>query len=280
MSNFGSGSVVKFFTEEPEGFQYLGSGVLICFAGTLLFAHKIIKKRVVVTLLPLLFVAVAMFLYAMSNQISIFGSDLVYWWPQLLHDLREVFRASSRFGWPLYYLLAVGGFLWASLNFSKQIKVVLAILILAISLLDGVGGINQMHKEISREVHYFSSIQDGRWLDLSSNHERVFIYPNFDSDSGLGFSGSLPWQERWFDLARFAVSHDLVTNFGATPRPISRFVVEENRRILGLIENGELDENTIYIIGSLDVWEESRLLFGPEYIHSVIEGLFVIASRK
>jgi hypothetical protein len=86
----------------------------------------------------------------------------------------------------------------------------------------------------------------------------MFIYPNFDLDSSLGMSSDYPWAERWFDLAKFAATNDLDTNFGGTPRPISDFVETENLRIKNELASGVLDTKTIYIIGDSKYWETLR----------------------
>jgi hypothetical protein len=279
MSNFGSDSVVKFFTEEPEGFQYLGLGVLIFLSMTVLFSRLIIRRGALVAILPMLLVAFAMFLYAMSNRISIFGSDFVYWWPTLLHDLREVFRASSRFGWPLYYLVTVAAFLWFSLSVSKRSKIVLSSLVLTVSLLDGASGMNQIHREISRTERYVSTIQNDTWFDLANNRDKLYIYPNFDLDSGLGTEDPFPWRERWFDLAKFAVSHDMEANFGGTPRPIRNFVLKENQRIANQFSKGMMEAKSIYIIGTSPIWEALKSRLGAVSDFYYIDGLYVVASK-
>jgi hypothetical protein len=199
-----------------------------------------------------------LFIFALSNRISISGYELTYWWPQLFHDVRQVFRASSRFGWPLYYLLVTAAFCFVVYRLSFPKKVVFAIAILFISVADGGNGIQRVRNELAASNEYVSTIKDQKWTDLAKNNDRMFIYPNFDLDSSLGMSSDFPWAERWFDLAKFAATNDLDTNFGGTPRPISDFVAIENLRMEREFASEELDSKTIYVIGDTEYWENLR----------------------
>jgi len=207
---------------------------------------------------PLVVAVTGLFIFALSNRISFSGYELSYWWPQLFHDVRQVFRASSRFGWPLYYLFVTAAFCFVVYRLSFTKKVVFAVAILFVSVADGGNGIQRVRNELAASNEYVSTIKDQKWTDLAKNNDRMFIYPNFDLDSSLGMSSDYPWAERWFDLAKFAATNDLDTNFGGTPRPISDFVETENLRIKNELASGVLDTKTIYIIGDSKYWETLR----------------------
>ena len=272
-------SISNFFLEEPEGLQYLGTGIILGLVFTALLMKRLSRHWNLKLISPLVVSVFALFVFALSHRISISGYELTYWWPQQLHELREVFRASSRFGWPLYYLLmfmAFGFFLWRG-SISK--KAVFAILVLLVSVMDAGNGILKIRDDLSRNNIYVSSIQNQKWLDLAKNKERIDIYPNFDLDSSLGTGSDYTWVDRWFDLAKFAVVNDLSTNFGGTPRPISDFVAMENLRLEKEFGSGDLNRKTIYVIGDLEYWKilRSELLAVADSFQ--LDGLNVIVAK-
>jgi hypothetical protein len=253
-----SKSVSDFFLEEPESFQYLGTGTMLGLIVSVLLVKRLSRTWSLKSISPLVVSVFGLFIFALSNRISISGYELTYWWPQLFHDVRQVFRASSRFGWPLYYLLVTAAFCFVVYRLSFPKKVVFAIAILFISVADGGNGIQRVRNELAASNEYVSTIKDQKWTDLAKNNDRMFIYPNFDLDSSLGMSSDYPWAERWFDLAKFAATNDLDTNFGGTPRPISDFVAIENLRMEREFASEELDSKTIYVIGDTEYWENLR----------------------
>jgi hypothetical protein len=272
-------SVADFFLEEPESFQYLGTGVVIGLFISAVLINRFNKTLNLKSIAPLVVSVFGLFIFALSNRISISGYELTYWWPQLFHDVRQVFRASSRFGWPLYYLLVTTAFCFVVYRLSFTKRVAFAVAVLLLSVADGGNGIQRIRNELSTSNEYVSTIKDEKWTDLAENNDQLFIYPNFDLDSSLGMSSDYPWAERWFDLAKFAVNNDLATNFGGTPRPISDFVVTENLRMQKEFASGNLDSQTIYVIGDTEYWESLKTELIDVAEGFQIDGLNVIIAK-
>ena len=272
-------SVADFFLEEPESFQYLGTGVVIGLFISAVLINRFNKTLNLKSIAPLVVSVFGLFIFALSNRISISGYELTYWWPQLFHDVRQVFRASSRFGWPLYYLLVTTAFCFVVYRLSFTKRVAFAVAVLLLSVADGGNGIQRIRNELSASNEYVSTIKDEKWTDLAENNDHLFIYPNFDLDSSLGMSSDYPWAERWFDLAKFAVNNDLATNFGGTPRPISDFVVTENLRMQKEFASGNLDSQTIYVIGDTEYWESLKTELIDVAEGFQIDGLNVIIAK-
>ena len=271
--------IQNFLSEEPEGFQFLGSGVIIGIGILLAFGHRIITARWIRLIGPLLVAYVLMFIFAMSNRISIFGNDFVYWWPKPLDSLREVFRATSRFGWPLYYLIISSVFILARLKISKRVLLLMFTMIIGFGLLDGWSGVLVARRDLISEQKFDSSLTSKQWLDLAENHDQIFIYPNFDIQTSIGFPGGGIWEERWFDLAKFAVDNKMRTNFGGTPRPITSYVENEDRRISSNFKDGTLDPRTIYVFANSSDWVKFKSYSQDNVDAFIVDGLCVIATR-
>jgi hypothetical protein len=272
-------SVSNFFLEEPEGLQYLGTGIIFGLVFTALLMKRLSKRWNLKSLSPLAVSVFALFVFALSNRISISGYELTYWWPKQLQELREVFRASSRFGWPLYYFLVLMVFGFFLYRFSFFKKAMFAFAVLLISVLDAGDGILKIRNDLSANNTYVSSVQNQKWLDLAKNKDRIHIYPNFDLDSSLGTGSDYPWVDRWFDLAKFAIVNDLSTNFGGTPRPISDYVPIENFRMEREFASGILDSRTIYVIGDTAYWKVLRSDLSDVADSFQLDGLNVIVAK-
>jgi hypothetical protein len=279
ISSIPSKNISDFFLEESESFQYLGTGIVLGLMVSALLINRFSKNWNFKSIIPLIAAVFGLFVFALSNRISISGYELTYWWPQLFHEVRQVFRASSRFGWPLYYLLFAAAFCFVAYRLSFRKKVLFAVVVLLITIADGGNGIQQVRNKLSMSNEYISTIKDQKWMDLAGNMERIYIYPNFDLDSSLGTSSDYPWVDRWFDLAKFAVANDRGTNFGGTPRPISDFVETENLRMENEFASGKLDDKTIYIIGDIKYWETLREQLMNVADSYQIDGLNVITAK-
>jgi hypothetical protein len=274
-----SKSISNFFLEESESFQYLGTGVVLGLIVSVLLIKRLSRTWNLKSIAPLMVSVIGLFIFALSNRISISGYELTYWWPQLFHDVRQVFRASSRFGWPLYYLLLTAAFCFVVYRLSFSRKILFAVAVLLVSIVDGGNGIQRVRNELSTGNNYVSTIKDQKWIAIAENKDQIFIYPNFDLDSSLGTSSDFPWVERWFDLAKFAVANDLQTNFGGTPRPISDFVEIENLRMKNEFASGVLDTKTIYIIGDTKYWASLKEQLVNVADGYQIDGLNVIVAK-
>ena len=279
ISRIPSKNISDFFLEESESFQYLGSGIVLGLLVSALLVNRFSTNWNLKSIAPLVVSVFGLFVFALSNRISISGYELTYWWPQLFHEVRQVFRASSRFGWPLYYLLFTAAYCFVACRLSFRKKVLFAVVVLLVTIADGRNGIQQVRNELSMSNDYVSTIKDQKWMDLAENRERIYIYPNFDLDSSLGTSSEYPWVDRWFDLAKFAAANDLHTNFGGTPRPISDFVQTENLRMENEFASGKLDDKTIYIIGDIKYWETLREQLMNVADSYQIDGLNVITAK-
>ena len=274
-----SKNISDFFLEESESFQYLGTGIVLGLIVSALLMKRFGRTWNLKSNAPLVISVLGLFIFALSNRVSISGYELTYWWPQLFHDVRQVFRASSRFGWPLYYLFVTTAFCFVVYRISFTKKVVFAVAVLLISIADGGNGIQRVRNELAARNEYVSTIKDQKWRDLAENNDRMFIYPNFDLDSSLGMSSDYPWAERWFDLAKFAATNDLDTNFGGTPRPISDFVSIENLRMEKEFASGNLDSKTIYVIGDTEYWQNLRSELIDVAEGFQLDGLNVIVAK-
>ena len=87
------------------------------------------------------------------------------------------------------------------------------------------------------------------------------------------------WIDSWFDLAKYAVDHDMSTNFGYVPRPLTEYTTEQDARILNELETGELSQGTVYVLANESVWSKFAQSNSETANAFEIDGFFVISTK-
>ena len=279
LNNFGNARLRHIFSEEWEGFQYLGTVVI----GGVLLGIVNLKNRGTLRNwrehAPIAVAAGGLIVFAYSNQIAVLQQELNYWWPSQLLQLRQVFRGATRFGWPAYYLVTLFAIVQISrICSAKKLKVGVFIAA-ALMLVEAAPGIAYVRSEISDSKAYLSSIQDAKWSEVALDHSRVVVYPNFDLQIGELTGDSKVWLNRWFDLAKFAVDNDMSTNFGYVPRPLTEYISEQDQRILNELESGVLQPRTIYVLANESVWENLSQRNSRTADAYELDGYFILVTK-
>ena len=279
LNSIGNSRLRRVFSEEWEGFQYLGTVVI---AGVLLGLANLRKIQIRKNwrgYAPILLAGSALYVFALSNHIVLLQQEFNYWWPSQLLDLRQIFRGATRFGWPAYYLVTLFAVVQIVRFCSvKKLRAGLAIASV-LMLIESSPGIAYVRSEFSSSKPYETSIVDQKWNEIAKTHSKVAIYPNFDLQVGEVTGDAKVWVDRWFDLAKFAVDHDLSTNFGYVPRPLIDYISEEDAQILNELESGLLQPGTIYVLANKAMWLkylESNSEFADAYD---LDGYFLLVTK-
>ena len=108
----------------------------------------------------------------------------------------------------------------------------------------------------------------------------MVIDTNFD----FQVDGEIPQKARvfsdnWFSLAKFAVDHQMSTNFGYVARPIQAFVKSEDKRVANELTSGNLDRSTIYLISSESDWVRYKDLVGVRGEALMLDGFYIIFGQ-
>ena len=279
LNSVGNSRLRRVFSEEWEGFQYLGTVVI---AGVLLGLANIRKMQIRQNWRgygPILLGGSALYVFALSNRIVFLQQEFSYWWPSQLLDLRQIFRGATRFGWPAYYLVTLFAVVQI-IRFCSVRKLKAGVAIASVlMLIESSPGIAYVRSEFLSSKTYETSIVDQKWEEIAKTHSKVAIYPNFDLQVGEVTGDAKFWIERWFDLAKFAVDHDLSTNFGYVPRPLTDYISEQDAQILNELENGALRPSTIYVLANETMWmkySESNSEFADAYD---LDGYFLLVTK-
>jgi len=274
-----SGDYREKLVEEQEMFQYLGIGSIVTLIGLGIYVLKQSSidwwRNNMVVLSALL----VMLLTAYSNRLGLFGREYDYWWPESFQSIRQIFRAATRFGWPMYYMIILGGFVATSRLVPKKFRFAVLLCICAINLFDVLPGVKNMHYDIMAQTSEINANSKVEWKSVLDGKEILSVYPNFDLQIGETVPDARVFEENWYLLARLALENHMSTNFGYVSRPITEYIAAQDSKIRSQLQGGKLDPSVVYIIGNKSEWEMFTQIAGPLAISKEIDGFWVITSR-
>jgi hypothetical protein len=267
--------------EEGEGFQYLGLGTILAtpLVGLYLVRHRsVIVWRAVV---PLLIVCMFLFFVALSNRVVFVRHEFVYPLPESFLNLRQVFRAATRFAWPLYYLLTLGGIV-AVVRLVRRFRMatILVLIMVCIHIFDQIPGLVYAQRVLSTEYPYVSPLVDPAWNEIGVSYRKINLVPTFDLQSNdLSHDASI-WVENgsWLDIVRFAAKSGLSTNFAYVGRPVTKYVARDNAKMTREFNSGNLEANAVYVFSNNEYWDIVRQQLREGSRAIVLDGFYIILT--
>jgi hypothetical protein len=164
-------------TQEFEGFQYLGLGLLLLIAGALVAGRWRADLRVA-AMLPLVLVVAAFGIYALSPRITL-GTRVVI---DVLTPAMErfaVFRATGRFFWPAAYALLAFAIWVVVTRLPPRLAVAALSAALGLQAIDLGGHYASLHATARSEAFHTwpRTLTDGVWRTMLPHYKRVLLYP-------------------------------------------------------------------------------------------------------
>jgi hypothetical protein len=273
----GGDTIRRVFSEEWEGFQYLGTIAIIGVLVGVWRAPRSPRRFPWRQFAPILIVAIGMFLFALSNRIVFLQNEYRYWWPSQLLDLRQIFRGTTRFAWPAYYLLMLFSVVQLSRFIKTSKRQMLLLVVLFLMLIESSTGIWFARQEMADPVTREDLMLDSAWEKFAEGRKHVIIYPNFDLQVGELLGEAKYWETRWLDVALYASKNEMSTNFGYAPRPLTSFIKEQDAQVLSDLESGNLRSHTLYFISDKEKWSKWSLLNTRKTLTFELDGFHVIA---
>ena len=268
------------FSEEWEGFQYLGTSVILSLPLVIIYSWRHwgeIRKSI---WLPIFGSLGALFLIALSNRVTFAHIEIHYWWPDALLRFRQIFRGASRFGFALYYLLTLVSIVAISRIFSRKNATIILGGLLVFAAVDQAPAILDMRTSISATALSSSILIDNEWNLLANNRSKLVIDRNFDFQvEGQVSADALSFADHWLELAQFAADHRMSTNFGYLPRSIEAFVKAEDARVAQELSSGKLDPDAIYLVSNRADWIVYQKQLGSNGNAYELDGFFVLVGN-
>jgi hypothetical protein len=233
--------------KQYEGFNYLGLGAILLIvtaALVLLTAQRKIKldKKQVYFYAPLLVALTFLFLLAISHKVS-YGNNVVTLFsiPHFLDMPFGVFRASGRFGWPLYYaILYVALYIIVSKTSAKY-----SVLIIVACLTVQVADLRPLLRhDLTRDYGQFvTPLKDPFWEKSAHDYSHVVIYPPFLKN--IIANGDYKY------LALYAARHGMTIDTGYVARSQDEPMNEYRKDLEKQISAGQIDSKNLYILPSI-----------------------------
>lgn len=232
-----------------ESFAYLGTGILLGVFLCAIFGYKLWQK-IEYHHAILLLLGVLLFLVGLSRVVSVGPFEFSYWWPSFFESVRQTFRAATRFGWLLYYLIYVAvSVSIGRLAIKVEKRVAIAVLLLAINVLDQTPLYALTHAYYRTEPQ--GSIRfDPNTHESLSEHLFITLYPVFDlqKDQSTSLESEIKWREGAMFMGLLLVTSELnmKSNFAYQSRSVGDVIAVENSRLDDRIQSGTIDRGELY----------------------------------
>lgn len=234
------------FSSDGESFNYLGLGIIILFSITFIFALFFRRKKIVEFTLgsPFFVLCIAaLFIYALSNKISVGNWSYTVLLPNELLNVINVLRHSNRFFWPVYYFLLTASIIIILSLKNNRVACVLFLSIGIIQIYDTSAGWMPLRNSLMSPA----PPEDGEplvapfWSDASIKYKNIVRVP---------MTHKAPSQ--WGVWARYAANNKMATNSASFARVDQDRLIGANKKYLDQLSNGNFDQDTLYII---DEWK-------------------------
>lgn len=195
--------------DQYEGFAYLGAGGILALGAAL--ALMLLRPGSAAPdddrprLAPALLMAAALFVLSLSTSITL-GKHVLFSYslPAPLQHLLEIFRASGRFAWPLYYLMLILSVAAIANRLRPRYALPLLGLIIGLQAYDLAPKFAEFHQRHRQTPIQFSAAPPAL-EPLLKNAARLIVLPRPQGDDYL------PW-------VQLALAHGLSLNLGIIAR--------------------------------------------------------------
>jgi hypothetical protein len=255
-----------------EGFNFLGLGVillLIVAAPNVLklkSAYKILIKQY--WLFILLFFC--FFLYSITHTFAFGSFEVKLSMPPEIMKYANIFRASGRFFWPVYYCIVLISIYLTALVFSKRVATVLLGFAFLIQMVDtgagwkGVRSITMQNPSSSWKMPLSSPF----WKHAASQYTHLRIIPTGNHIS-----------PDWKTFAYYAGLHQIksgavfLARVDENQADLTRKIAEKS------IETGEYDPKTLYILDDTSFINAQKNADLISDLFARVDGFNVIAPK-
>ena len=267
-------------TADGESFLYLGIGFTVLSLIFLLSSWRKIASIGRTSTLWLLLICACLFLVGLSRTVSVGPIEFTYWWPSPLEDLRQTFRAATRFGWPLYYLIYIAVVVRIlDMSIRLKAKLIFASLFLLINVID------QSPLYLSTSHFYrvnpvLSSLSSEIVNSELSNYSSIFFVPVFDlqKDRSTTKQSELLWRSgaSFYEVLLVSSKLNLRSNFAYQSRSVGSIVELENTRLYARLNLGIIDKGELYVFKSQDESEMYIRKFPANVVSFSIGGNYFV----
>jgi len=254
-----------------EGFNYLGLGAMVLLIAALpsLLSLKTgmlyqIQKR------PFLLLAMmGLLLFSVSNRVGIASFNYEFALPTPLLDLANIFRASGRMFWPIYYLVLLVIIFLVVRGYSKKVATMMLGLALLIQVIDTSKGWSVICASYMNNPSstWNNGMTDSFWNRAGLKYKKVrWIMPGNRS-------------ENWQAIASYAATHGMATDAVYLARTNTIALSDAQKKARETLLSGNYEADSLYFLDE-SILPQAAVHFDPQRdLFAKIDGFYIIAPR-
>lgn len=274
---FGWSNIIKDFhtgAGDYEGFNFLGLGIilLVLFQLPIIWLKHLDGKlnfsfffahRFLLTALFLLFV------YSLSNNVGFGLYTLHYHLPASIEKFANIFRASGRLFWPVYYAIFLSVMYGIVRFFPKTIALSFLIAAVLIQVIDTYSGwVNIRNILMTQSSSKLSTkFNDYSWGSLVKHYSKLrLIMPENNSPN-------------WSDISILALNNNMPTDavyLGRMDGSKLNRLIEKDKKI---IESGLFERDTLYFVDDKYLHNIISHMDNKKDLLFKLDGVFVLAPN-
>ena len=242
--------------QQKEGYGYLGLGViLLCIIAIMLILYHTENKNGKLTenikgfikahkikITAISVIIISSMYFAVFPRVTLNGRVLyTINYPDKIHDLLSIFRASGRFIWVTdYFIILIALFILSRLRKSAP-KTIMSVLLfcIGVQLLDFSEYIKQTRNKFTTDMTYSLSSEFKSFNSITdSKKEFIFIPPR---------NSLMPPHKDLYEFAYYSSENDMQMSMFYLARNDNERLSKYISNQLELLEKNEINENAVYV---------------------------------
>ncbi|WP_347904603.1 DUF6311 domain-containing protein [Pseudomonas purpurea] len=255
--------------DDYEGLNFLGLGAIflaICALVILLQGRSgfvaAVRRR------PMLLLAlVGLTLFAMSNQIGFGLFEFHYPLPSVVISAANVFRASGRMFWPVFYVILFAIFFLVVRGNSPRAAVCLLAVALVAQVLDTRGGwLGLRHNRMMAPASAWATpMHDPFWASAAAHYQKIRSLQPQNQPAG------------WSAIATYASLHGLPTDAAYLGRMGNKALKQARRTATQVLDSGQYAADALYILDTRALQQGGQHINTQTDLLARIDGFIVLA---
>ncbi len=260
-----------------EGFNYLGLGMIflgIC-AFSNLFNRQVGVVRAVTKRPILLAAMLGLSIFALSNNVGIATVNFKFELSHSMMVIANIFRASGRMFWPVFYLIFFTIIFLVIRGYSKRV----AITLLGLGLIIQIADTSKMwldirtHLMVKPSSIWQTKMADSFWNEAAAKYKKVRL---LDFSAPLELLGVIA-PPNWQIIANYAGSHNLATDAVILARISKTAVATSRKKYVDTLLYGEFEADSLYLVNEALLRQVAMILDVQSDLLARIDGFYVLA---
>lgn len=252
-----------------EGFNFLGLGIIVLAVLSMLILvagraniWPSVKRRAI-----LFVVLLGLTLFALSNNFGVGSGGFQYPLPEQVLRVANVFRASGRMFWPVFYMLVFVLLFVVIRGNNTRLAITILAGALVLQIVDTRAGWAGIRAKLMAEPasEWSTSLKDPFWIDAARQYKKVrWIQPANQSPN-------------WQLLATFAGKHHMATDAVYLARMSQSALANAQAKAQDALSTGHYEADTLYILDETALRSAVLSLNMETDLLARIDGLSVLA---